>query len=293
MLALIFGGNSQDGHYLKKLFSVRNIEAIDISRSGNNIKGDVSEYECVEYFIKQYKPDYVIHLAAKSNTYHDALFENYNTIVTGTMNILEVIKRCSPTTKVFITGSGLQFKNDGSPISEKNQFDANSAYAVSRIQSVYAARYYRTLGIQVYVGYLFHHESPYRKNIHVSKKIALAAKRIALGSGETLEIGDISFQKEWTHANDISLGIIKLLDQNQVFEATIGSGVSYSIEQWLDQCFSLLKLDWKNHTVIKTGYISKYSRLVSDPKTINTLGWYPQIKFDEMAEIVMRESVNS
>lgn len=292
MLALIFGGNSQDGHYLKKLFSVRNIEAIDISRSGNNIKGDVSEYECVEYFIKQFKPDYVIHLAAKSNTYHDALFENHNTIVTGTMNILEVIKRCSPTTKVFITGSGLQFINDSSPISEKNQFDANSAYAVSRIQSVYAARYYRTLGIQVYVGYLFHHESPYRKNIHISKKIALAAKRIALGSGETLEIGDISVQKEWTHAEDISLGIIKLLEQNQVFEATIGSGVSYSIEQWLDQCFSLFKLDWKNHTVLKTGYISKYSRLVSDPKTINTLGWYPQIKFDEMAKIVMLESVN-
>ena len=65
------------------------------------------------------------------------------------------------------------------PIRETDEFEANSPYSVARIQSVYAARYFRSLGMKVYVGYLFHHESPLRKPLHVSQMIAIAVKRIA------------------------------------------------------------------------------------------------------------------
>ena len=65
------------------------------------------------------------------------------------------------------------------PISETDNFEAKSPYSIARIQSVYAARYFRSLGIKVYVGYLFHHESPLRKDNHVSKMITNAVKRIA------------------------------------------------------------------------------------------------------------------
>jgi GDPmannose 4,6-dehydratase len=78
-----------------------------------------------------------------------------------------------------------------------------------------------------------HHESPFRGAQHVCQKIAQAARRIAEGSEEILELGDISVRKEWIFAENVAEGIITLIEQNQVFEATIGSGQAYSIEDWL------------------------------------------------------------
>ncbi len=69
----------------------------------------------------------------------------------------------------------------------------------------------------MYVGYLFHHESPLRKPNHVSQKIALAVKRIEKGSDEILELGDISVEKEWTFADDIAKGIFTLIEQDDCF----------------------------------------------------------------------------
>ncbi len=287
MNALIFGVNGQDGYYLTELCKLKNIEPIGISRSGGWVKGDVSCYDQVEQLIKKYLPTYIFHLAANSSTKHDALFENHETISTGTLNILEAVKRHSPETRVFLAGSGVQFKNTGVPIRETDEFEANSPYSVARIQSVYAARYFRSLGMKVYVGYLFHHESPLRKPLHVSQMIAIAVKRIAGGSDETIELGDISVEKEWTFAGDITKGIFTLVEQDKVFEAVIGSGISYSIENWLEQCFGIIGKDWHDYVRLRQGFTPEYKRLVSSPETINSLGWYPTVGLKDLAEIMI------
>lgn len=288
MKALIFGANGQDGYYLHELCKLKGIDPIGVARSGKGFLGDVADYGQVEQLIKQYLPTYVFHLAANSTTRHDALFENHETISTGTLNILEAVKQHSPASKVFITGSGVQFKNTGNPISEHDEFEANSAYSVARIHSVYAARYYRSLGIRGYVGYLFHHESPHRKASHVSKMVALAAQRIAAGSNEILEIGDIAVRKEWTYARDVMQGIMTLLDQDEIFEATVGSGLAYSIEDWLEQCFTLVGRDWHDHVRLRPGFVSEYKQLLSNPKTINALGWQPSATLSDLARMMMR-----
>jgi GDPmannose 4,6-dehydratase len=281
---LIFGANGQDGHYMNELCSLKGIETIGVSRTGNWVKGDVTIYRHVEDLIKEHLPDYIFHLAANSSTRHDTLFENHETISTGTLNILESVKRHSPKSKVFITGSGVQFENKGRPISETDNFEAKSPYSIARIQSVYAARYFRSLGIRVYVGYLFHHESPLRKPNHVSQKIALAVKRIAEGSDEILELGDISVEKEWTFAGDVAKGIFALIEQDEVFEAVIGSGIAYSIENWLEQCFGIIGKDWHDHVCLHEGFTPEYKRLVSNPQTINGLGWFPAVEFPDLAK---------
>jgi GDPmannose 4,6-dehydratase len=282
--ALIFGSNGQDGYYMNKLCSLKGIETIGVSRTGKWLNGDISHFELVEGLIKEHLPDYIFHFAANSSTRHDTLFENHKTISTGTLNILESVKRHSPESKVFITGSGVQFENRGNPISETDNFEAKSPYSVARIQSVYAARYFRLLGLRVYVGYLFHHESPLRKPNHVSQKIALAVKRIVGGSDEVLELGDISVEKEWTFAGDVAKGIITLIEQDKVFEACIGSGIAYSIEDWLEQCFGIIGKDWHDHVCLREGFIPEYKRLVSNPKTINALGWFPSVEFPDLAK---------
>ena len=287
MKSLIFGANGQDGYYLSQLCKQQEMEVIGISRSGNWYLGDVSNYQQVEQLIQNYTPHYVFHLAANSTTRHDALFENHQTISTGTLNILEAVYKHSPKTKVFIAGSGLQFQNNGDPISEQTPFAATSPYTVSRIQSVYAARYYRNLGLSVYIGYLFHHESSLRKPSHVSYKIIQFVKSIARGQQEILELGDISVEKEWTFAGDVVKGILTLVQQDILFETVIGSGMSYSIQNWLEECFRLIDQDWRNYVKLKEGFTSEYKRLVSNPKLINSLGWFPVIDFSQLALMMM------
>lgn len=287
MKAIIFGANSQDGYYLCGLCRLKGIEPIGISRSGGWVHGDIACFEQVEHLVKQHKPAYAFHLAANSTTHHVALFENHETISTGTLNILEAVKRHSPGTKVFITGSGLQFKNTGKPISESDEFEGNSAYSVARIQSVYAARYYRSLGIRAYVGYLFHHESPLRKPNHVSQMIAMAVQRIAAGSNDILELGDVSVEKEWTFAGDVTKGMFALLEQECVYEAAIGSGVTYSIKDWLSQCFGVIGEDWRKYIKLREGFIPEYVRLVSNPATMSALGWRPELDLPSLATMMV------
>jgi len=287
MNSLIFGAGGQDGFYLSALCETKGIEPIGISRSGNWVRGDVSRQEQVEHLIKKYLPTYVFHLAANSTTQHHALFENHETISTGTLNILEAVRSHCPSAKVFITGTGVQFRNNEKPISEDQEFEAKSPYSVARIQSVYAARYYRTLGLAVYVGYLFHHESPLRQPRHVSQQIALAAKRIAGGSKEIVELGDISVEKEWTFAGDIAKGIFTLVEQNAVFEAVIGSGVAYSIKNWLEECFGIIGKEWRDHVRPREGFIPEYKRLLSNPQTMHSLGWVPSVELTELAAMMI------
>src|SRR5687767_9836535 len=122
MKAIIFGINGQDGYYLHQLLEQNKIETVGVSRSGKWMLGDVSDKDLVFNIVKRYKPDYIFNLAANSTTRHDVLFENHKTIGTGCLNILESVKQHSPRSKVFLSGSGLQFVNKGNPINEEAPF---------------------------------------------------------------------------------------------------------------------------------------------------------------------------
>ena len=289
MTALIFGAGGQDGHYLAEACTREGIHPVTVSRNAGDVLCDVGDTSLVTALVRQHRPDYVFHLAARSTTRHDALFEHHATIAGGTLNILEAVRAHSPHARVFIAGSGVQFANDGSPIAEGAPFAATSPYAVARIQSVYAARYFRALGVNTYIGYLFHHESPRRSPSHVSMMIALAARRIAAGSAEVLTIGDAAVEKEWTFAGDVADAMLTLVRQGDVSEAVIGSGAAYSIAQWLDACFRLAGLTWSDYVRAREGFTPEYARLVSDPRTINKLGWRPKVDFTALAAMMMRE----
>ena len=292
MKAVIFGVEGQDGFYLTQLLVKKNVETIGVSRApltNNALMGDVADWQTVERIIKHYKPDYVFHLAANSTTRHEAVFDNHAAISTGSINILEAVYRHSPKTKVFLSGSAMQFANNGTPIDENTPFAPLSAYAVNRIHSVYAGRYYRSLDLNVYVGYFFNHDSPRRAEQHINQKIASAAKRIASGSKEKLEIGDIRVKKEFNYAGDVVEAAWCLINQEDVFEAVIGSGEAYSIAEWLNICFTKINKDWRDYILIKENFKSEYKILVSNPSLIRSLGWTPKVNINRLAEMMMRE----
>jgi len=287
-MIIIFGANGQDGYYLSDFYKRQGFDVLGISRTGNFLLGDVSSFSFVKKIIQTHKPDVVFHLAALSTTKHDALFENHKTIDTGILNILEAVYRWHPKCKVFLAGSGLQFVNKGEPIHETDHFEAGSAYSLERIHAVYSVRYFRTLGVKAYVGYLFHHESPLRKSTHISQQIAQAVKRIAAGSDEFIELSDISIEKEWAFAGDISEGMAVLVNQDQIFEAVIGTGKTHTIQEWLEICFSSIGKEWTNHVILRNGVTAEFKRLVSNPTTMLSLGWQSKLNISGLAEIMLK-----
>lgn len=290
MKAIIFGANGQDGFYLNRLLEEEAVNVTGVSRSGDFLRRNIQNFEEVSSLIKELKPEYIFHLAANSTSKHDALFENHHTIATGTLNILESVKQFSPATKVFISGSALQFLNTGEPVKETDPFAANDAYSISRIQSVYAARYFRSFGLQIYVGYFFNHDSPLRSERHVAKKITAAVQRIAAQSKEKLEIGDMAVIKEWSYAGDIVKAIWLLVNQEKIYEANIGSGKGYSIKEWVQVCFSMKQLNFYDHVVEIPGFVSPYKKLISDNKLIRSLGYNPELSFEELAKKMMNDN---
>ena len=290
--AIIFGASGQDGYYLGKFLELNNIEVISISRTCGSILGDVADYEFVENLIKDRQPGYIFHFAAISSTKHTALFENHESISSGTLNILEAVKKHTPLTKVFISGSAMQFKNEGHPISENTPFESSSAYSAERIYSVYLSRYYREkFNINTYVGYLFNHDSPFRTENHINQKIVMSAVNIANGSQEKLILGNIDVKKEFNFAGDIITAIWKLVSQNDVNEMVIGSGVAHDIRIWLEYCFNKMGLNWQEYIVQDDNFVTDYSVLVSDPKLLLSTGWKPTKDVFQLADLMLNSAI--
>lgn len=288
MKAIIFGINGQDGYYLTKLLSLNRIVVIGVSRSNAEFIGDVADYSFVESIIKHHQPNYIFHFAANSTTHHSALFDNHKAISTGTLNILECVRLHCPTARVFLSGSAMQFKNEGLPIDEQTPFEASSPYSVARIQSVYAGRYYRSaFGLKVFIGYFFNHDSPLRSEKHVNQKIVRTVKRIASGSTEKLELGNIDVKKEFNYAGDVVEAVWTLINQENIFEAIIGSGEAHSIQEWVEYCFKKINRNWEDYVIIKHDFMPDYEVLVSNPELIQSIGWKPTFDFYKLADIMM------
>ena len=288
MKVLIFGSNGQDGNYLSAYLISQAIQVVGVSRSGGDVVGSVSDFSLVSKLVRDHQPDFIFHFAAISTTSHNVLFENHEAISNGTLNILEAVRIYSPESKVFLSGSALQFKNIGLPIDENTAFEASSAYSLARIHSIYAGRYYRNaFGMKVYAGYFFNHDSPFRPVQHINQKIVSVVHRISKGSNEKLELGNIDVRKEFSYAVDIVEAVWKLVNQDNIFEAVIGSGKAYSIKEFTDYCFKKVNKDYRDFLIIKEGFIPEYEVLVSNPRLINSIGWEPKADFFQLADLMM------
>jgi GDPmannose 4,6-dehydratase len=127
----------------------------------------------------------------------------------------------------------------------------------------------------------------------MAQKIASAAVRIANGSKEILEIGDMSVIKEWTFAGDVVEGIWIFINQEVTLEANISSGLGYSILDWVKECFLNVGMDYNKHVKTLIEYNSPYKQLVSDPSKIKSLGFYPRLSFQEMSKLIIKNCVNN
>jgi GDPmannose 4,6-dehydratase len=292
MKALIFGSSGQDGHYLSSQLKADEVEVLGVSRKGGDRRLDVGDVAGVRELIREFQPDFVFHLAATSSTAHDHLWSNHASISTGTLAVLDAVEKHAPAARVFLAGSGLQFINDGRPLDEECLLDHSSPYVIARNHSLYAARYFRQRGLKVYFGYLFHHESPRRQSSHLIMRIAEAAAAQAAGSQRRLLIGDLEARKEFGYAGDIVNAMRILVQQDELFECVIGTGLGYTVREWVQACYSHVGLDWQAYVDKDTEFRNTCPCLVSSPKRLQELGWRPVISFAELASMIMGDAVS-
>lgn len=289
MKALIFGITGQDGHYLRDLLLSEGHTVFGAARSGGDVRMDVSDRDAVRAVVREFQPDYVFHFAATSSTAHEHLWANHSAIATGTLSILDAVERETPDARVLVAGSGLQFVNHGQPLDEDSPIDHSSPspYVIARNYSLSAVRYYRSRGIKAYFAFLFHHDSPLRDRSHLSMKIVESAVQAKLGARGKLLIGDPDAEKEFAYAGDIVTAMWKLIQQELMFECVVGSGVPYKVSEWLDACFRMEGLDWRDHVEINHSYKNPCRRLLSNPARIKELGWLPNCGFSELAGMMI------
>ncbi|MBC7652221.1 MAG: GDP-mannose 4,6-dehydratase, partial [Deinococcales bacterium] len=123
----------------------------------------------------------------------------------------------------------------------------------------------------------------------------IAADVLAIASGENriIEIGDPTVKKEWTYAGDVVKAIVTLVEQDTIFEATLGSGIGYSIQDYIEACFGFIGKDWQPYLSIKSGFKSEYKQLVSNPATIHYLGWQPTVNFEQLVTMMLTQPQNA
>ena len=291
MKAVIFGANGQDGFYLRPILEEGGYEVIATSRSSQDYPVDVANYADVAACIRGHRPQSVFNLAGLSATRHDHLFEFHSSIATGSLNVLEAVYRFSPETKVFMPGSGLMFQNTGAPIREEDPFEPRNPYSVARIHAVYAARYYRRLGLNVYVGYLFNHDSPRRSIQHLNRRIIEDVKEIKAGRKQTLEIGDLQARKEFGYAKEIMEGAVHLTRQSVYSEAVIGTGEAFTVLAWIEAVFDIAGIPFSMDFIIPNDrFKSEYEVLVSAPERMEFIGWKHKTSLYELAEMMYHKS---
>ena len=303
--ALIIGVSGQDGSYLaefllKKGYSVigtsrdhevssfSNLKLLGIKEKLTLISMVTSDFRSVISVFHKHKPDEIYNLAGQTSVglSFEYPVETFESILIGTMNLLECIRLLDYPTKFYNAGSSEIFGNIQTPANELTPFNPRSPYATAKAAAHYAVTNYReAYGLFSCTGILFNHESILRPDRFVTKKITKSVIRIANGSNERLSLGRINISRDWGWAPDYVEAMWLMLNENKPDDYVIATGVEHTLENFLDLCFSNFGLNWMDHVDVNTSLFRPLDieRSYGDPsKAKNILGWTSKTKFSEL-----------
>ena len=196
MKALICGISGQDGSYLAKLLlskgyevigtsrdamatSLRSLEVLGICDEVRTVSMAITDFRSILNVLKEYRPDEIYNLAGQSSVglSFDQPVETTESIVVGTLNLLEAIRFIDKDIRFYNAGSGECFgESDIVHADEKTPFKPRSPYAVAKSSTYWMVQNYReAYDLFACTGILFNHESPLRPKRFVTQKIVQAA----------------------------------------------------------------------------------------------------------------------
>jgi GDPmannose 4,6-dehydratase len=215
------------------------------------------DFRSVLQVLRKVQPDEVYNLSGQSSVglSFDQPVETLDSIVSGTLNLLEVIRFLGRPVRFYNAGSGECFGNtDAEGATEEAPFRPRSPYAVAKSAAFWlVANYREAYGLHASTGILFNHESPLRPNRFVTRKIIGAACRISRGSPEKLSLGNIDIRRDWGWAPEYVDMMWRMLQQAQAEDFVIATGISHSLEEFVAATFAHLALNWRDHTNVSQG----------------------------------------
>ena len=280
--------------------------------------GDMTDSSSLIRIIQQTQPDEIYNLAAQSHVKVSFDVPEYTaeTDATGTLRLLEAVRilGLEKKTKIYQASTSELFGLvQEIPQRETTPFYPRSPYGVAKLYGFWITKNYReSYGMFAVNGILFNHESERRGETFVTRKITLAAARIAAGEQDKLYLGNLSALRDWGYARDYVECMWLMLQHDTPEDFVIATGEQHSVREFTERAFHEVGIDlrWEGEGVeergidIATGRIlvevdPKYFRpaevetLLGDPtKAKELLGWNPsKTSFEELVRIMVRHDV--
>jgi GDPmannose 4,6-dehydratase len=308
--AFITGISGQDGSYLAELLLSKGYEVHGLVMRSEiedprqalwrlaNIMGDIrlypgsiESYPSLLSMVNEIKPDECYHLAATS--FVSYAFEDeyaiFNSNISGTHNVLSVLKQAAPECRFYFAGSSELFgRATVSPQNETTPFNPRSAYGITKATGFYLTCNYReNFHMFACNGILYNHESPRRGFEYVTRKVTYGAARIKLGFEDKIVLGNLDAVRDWGFAGDYVKAMWQMLQRDQPRDYVVATGQAHSIRDLCDIAFSHLDLNYRDHiTTDKQFYRpTEDVPLIGDATRARTeLKWEPSVSFSQMIE---------
>ena len=301
--ALICGISGQDGPYLAKLLLDKGYEVwgtardTDMSSFQNlvdlGIKDQVHirsmllrDFRSVIQAVVESEPDEIYNLAGQSSVGRSFAqpVETLESVVVGTMNLLECIRILKKPIRFYNAGSSECFGDTGGmPADESTPFAPRSPYGVAKAAAFWeAANYREAYGIFACTGMLFNHESPFRPRRFVTRKIVEGAVRIAAGQAKELRLGSLDIQRDWGWAPEYVEAMWRILQADEPDDFVIATGQSNSLQFFVETVFNELGLNWADYVITDKSFMRPSDILFSQgcaDKAKDILGWQAQTHF--------------
>ncbi|MAR51864.1 MAG: GDP-mannose 4,6-dehydratase [Propionibacteriaceae bacterium] len=295
MRAVVFGSSGQDGSLLSLSLLKQGYELVGVSRSYasvspthqalgiaesiNYVTADLCDFRSVLQIFKQYQPDEVYNLAAQSSVGESFKqpSNTFNSIINGTVNLLEVARFCESPARLFFAGSSESYGNSSLPATVQTPRLPTSPYAIAKDAAFHVVKLYReAYHLNCVTGVLFNHESPYRASSFVTRKIINGALRCASDSGFFLQLGNLDVSRDWGWASEYVEAMQLLLRAKHLSDQLICTGRMVSLRYFVEQAFSRVGLNWQEHVELQPALLrpSEILQSVGDPEPMAVhTGW--------------------
>ena len=339
-IALITGVTGQDGSYLSEFLLAKGYEVHGIIRRSSvdfreriaHLEGtpnfhlhyaDLTDSMSLVKLVGKVQPTEIYNLAAQSHVQvsFDSPEFTADVDATGVLRVLEAVRtnHLEKTCRIYqASTSELYGKVEEVPQNEKTPFHPYSPYAVAKLYGYWIVREYReAYNMFCCSGILFNHESERRGETFVTRKITLAAARIAQGKQDCLYLGNLDSLRDWGYAKDYVECMWLILQHDKPEDFVIATGVQHSVREFTDLAFKHtgITLEFTGKGIDEVGVcvagpktligkeIVRVSadfyrptdvvNLLGDPtKAKNELGWNPmKTTFEQLVELMVRHDM--
>jgi GDPmannose 4,6-dehydratase len=309
--ALITGISGQDGAYLAQyllslgyevwgtsrdaqIASFKNLERLDIRNRVRLESLAVNDFRSVLQVLAKIQPDEVYNLGGQTSVSlsFQQPVETLESVSVSTLNFLECIRFFGRPIRFYNAGSSECFGDlNGAAGNELMPFRPRSPYAVAKATAFWqVANYREAYGLYACSGILFNHESPLRPERFVTKKIALAAARIARGLQKDLVLGNTAVSRDWGWAPEYIEAMHAMLQLEHPDDFVIATGHSCSLQEFVEITFHHLGLDPARYLKIDKSLFRPTEIAVGRgdaSKAARVLKWQAKTKMPDVARLLV------